>query len=234
MTPNNVTSRSDARTIVMLRRQLEAAQACLIHYKHCIVEMSEFVKDTDIGDEDDVALSNNFVIEKCQSILSTNVDNIHQINEQINDLDNEMPDLISYSDEETDDEDELVIDEETDDEEEETEDEEDEEMPDLISDSEDEEMDDETDNEEMDVDYENLNDYIANYGQITIDGEEYFIDDGNYTGHADLLMLYDTNGDLEPIGTYIPNDDSIIYEAFGYSHHITNNFTNFTNNSVLI
>lgn len=226
MTPNNVTSRSDARTIAMLRRQLEAAQACLIHYKYCIVEMSEFVKDTDIGDEDDVALSNNFVIEKCQSILSTNVDNIHQINEQINDLDNEMPDLISDSDEETDDEDEET---------------EDEEMPDLISDSDDEEMpdsisdsDEETDNEEMDVDYENLNDYIANYGQITIDGEEYFIDDGNYTGHADLLMLYDTNGDLEPIGTYIPNDDAIIYEAFGYSHPITNNFTNFTNNSVLI
>jgi hypothetical protein len=217
MTPNN-TSRSDARTIAMLRRQLEAAQACLIHYKYCIVEMREFVKDTDIGDEDDVVLSNNFVIEKCQSILSTNVDNIHQINEQINnDLDNEMSiyvsdetdeemsDLISDSDEETDDE----------------------EMPDLISDSED----------EMDVDYENLNDYIADYGQITIDGEEYFIDNGNYTGHADLLMLYDGNGDLEPIGTYIPNDDSIIYEAFGYSHPITNNFTNFTNitnNSVLI
>ena len=90
MTPNN-TSRSDARTIAMLRRQLEASQACLIHYKYCIVEMSEFVKDTDIGDEDDVVLSNNFVIEKCQSILSTNVDNIHQINEQINnDLDNEQ------------------------------------------------------------------------------------------------------------------------------------------------
>tara|TARA_B100000795_G_scaffold248799_1_gene215849 strand:+ start:3871 stop:4533 length:663 start_codon:yes stop_codon:yes gene_type:complete len=220
MTPNN-TSQSDARTIAMLRRQLEAAQACLIHYKYCIVEMREFVKDTDIGDEDDVVLSNNFVIEKCQSILSTNVDNIHQINEQINDSDEEMPDLISYSDEETDDE-------ETDDEE----------MPDLISDSDeetdDEETDEETDDEEMDVDYENLNDYIANYGQITIDGEEYFIDDGNYTGHVDLLMLYDTNGDLEPIGTYIPNDDSIIYEAFGYSHPITNNFTNFTNNSVLI
>ena len=218
MTPNN-TSQSDARTIAMLRRQLEAAQACLIHYKYCIVEMSEFVKDTDIGDEDDVVLSNNFVIAKCQSILSTNVDNIHQINEQINnDLDNEMSIYVS--------------------------DETDEEMPDLVSDSEDEETDDEempdliSDSEdEMDVDYENLNDYIADYGQITIDGEEYFIDNGNYTGHADLLMLYDGNGDLEPIGTYIPNDDSIIYEAFGYSHPITNNFTNFTNitnNSVLI
>ena len=47
-------------------------------------------------------------------------------------------------------------------------------------------------------------------------------------------MLYNGNGDLEPIGTYIPNDDIIIYETFGYSYCCPVSSNSVSSNSVLI
>lgn len=225
MSPSNVTSRSDARTIAMLRRKLAAAESCLNHYKNGLIVMREFVEDTDISDEEDVVLSNNFIITQCNQLLSTNINNIDQMNEPSNVIDLVDETDGEESDEDYDPEDEEMQDLVSDSEDEET----DVEMSDLVGDSEDEETTDEETDYEMDVDYENLIEYIEDYGKITINGKEYFIDNGNYTGHANLLMLYNGNGDLEPIGTYIPNDDIIIYETFGYSYCCP-----FSSNSVLI
>ena len=162
MSPSYVTSRSDARTIAMLRRKLAAAESCIAYYKNGMVDICEFVEDTNIGDENDVVVSNNFVITKCEEMLTVSVNNVHQQNDNIidlvsaddmSDLDSadDMPDLDSADDEEYDGEEtEETEDEETDveeyddneyddneyDDNEETdeEDEEDEEMPDLIDD----------------------------------------------------------------------------------------------------
>ena len=208
MSPTNFTSRSDARTIAMLRRKLAASEACLNHYKNSLIVMREFVEDTDTTDEEDVVLSNNFIITQCNQLLSTNVNNIYELNEESNSVENaidlvdetddEMPPLMSCSDEESD----AEMDEETD--------AESDEEPDVESDEEtDIEMDD-------GVDYENLVDYINNYSMITINAIEYFLDDYNYSGHQNLLMVYSSNGDLEPVGTF--NGHTIIYESFGYNY----------------
>ena len=161
MSPSYVTSRSDARTIAMLRRKLAAAESCIAYYKNGMVDICEFVEDTNIGDENDVVVSNNFVITKCEEMLTVSVNNVHQQNDNIIDLvsADDMSDLDSADDEEydgeeteetEDEETEETEDEETDveeyddneyddneyDDNEETdeEDEEDEEMPDLIDD----------------------------------------------------------------------------------------------------
>ena len=154
MSPSYVTSRSEARTIAMLRRKLAAAESCIAYYKNGMVDICEFVEDTNIGDENDVVVSNNFVITKCEEMLAVSVNNVHQQNDNIIDLvsDDDMPDLESADDmpdlESADDEEydgEETEDEETEDEEyddneyddndeEETDEETDEEMPDLIDD----------------------------------------------------------------------------------------------------
>ena len=84
MSPSYVTSRSDARTIAMLRSKLAAAEECLNKYRHGIIEIREFVIDTDINDIQDVILSNTFVMDKSQEILFINVDNVYQIDDDDN------------------------------------------------------------------------------------------------------------------------------------------------------
>ena len=93
MSPSYVTSRSDARTIAMLRSKLAAAEECLNKYRHGIIEIREFVIDTDVNDIQDVILSNTFVMDKSQEILFINVDNVYQIDDDDNqDNDNQDDD----------------------------------------------------------------------------------------------------------------------------------------------
>jgi len=84
MSPSYVTSRSDARTIAMLRSKLAAAEECINKYRHGIIEIREFVIDTDVNDIQDVILSNTFVMDKSQEILFINVDNVYQIDDDDN------------------------------------------------------------------------------------------------------------------------------------------------------
>ena len=183
MSPSYVTSRSDARTIAMLRRKLAAAESCIAYYKNGMVDICEFVEDTNIGDENDVVVSNNFVITKCEEMLTVSVNNVHQQNDNIidlvsaddmSDLDSaddmpdldsadDMPDLDSADDEEYDGE-----------ETEETEDEETEETEDEETDVEeyddneydDNEYDDNEETDEEDEEDEEMPDLIDDFDEI--------------------------------------------------------------------
>ena len=167
MSPSYVTSRSEARTIAMLRRKLAAAESCIAYYKNGMVDICEFVEDTIIGDENDVVVSNNFVITKCEEMLAVSVNNVHQQNDNIIDLvsdddmpdldsDDDMPDLDSADDEEYDGEE--TEDEETEDEETEDEETEDEEYDDNEYDDNEYDDNEETDEEDEETDEEDEED----------------------------------------------------------------------------
>ena len=69
MSPHcSVTVRSQERTIAMLRRKLKNTEACLKKIQHKVVEIFHFVEDIDPTDQEDVLLSNNFVICKSNEI----------------------------------------------------------------------------------------------------------------------------------------------------------------------
>ena len=123
MSPSYVTSRSDARTIAMLRSKLAAAEECINKYRHGIIEIREFVIDTDVNDIQDVILSNTFVMDKSQEILFINVDNVYQIDDDDNqDDDNQDNQDDDNQDDDNQDDDDYVAEDDV--------------MPELISDDE--------------------------------------------------------------------------------------------------
>jgi len=186
MSPSNVTSRSDARTIALLRRKLAATEMCLNLCKNKVVEIIEFVKDTDINDSDDVVISNNFVISISEEILVMDAQHEETIvdSESDSESDSEMG---SESDGEIDSE--------------------------MGSESDgeiDSESDSEIDSEMEDGEFIDRR-FCTQLENITIDGVHYFHDKyGIITGHTHLLMKWDRNGDMEPIGFFEETTMTII------------------------
>jgi hypothetical protein len=203
--------RSSERTIAMLRRKLAASETCLNQTRLRVVEMMEFVRDTDITDEDDVALSNNFVIEKSEEILTLNLggyeteatdEETEDESEDESDDDGDYGDMPAlegdYGDMpalEGDYGDMPALEGDYGD------------MPALVS-VPDCEMDDR-------VEY---NEYMSQYENITINGQHYYHDKYGASGETNLLMRYDSNGDLVPMGFYNANNRTIDHEVRAYQY----------------
>ena len=221
MAPNNyVTARSQERTIAMLRRKLRNAESCINKYRHKVVEIVQFVEDTDFDDNEDILLSKNFVIEKSNEILNMTPENNEYIEET--DIEEAETDIEEFTDSECDDE---FTDSECDvsDSDEEMFDVEESQyiddpaivnnfdeneyvdMPPLI-DLTNEESDDEDCDNPLHYDYSHLNNEIHRFENIIINGVHYFHDKyGNVTGCQNLLLVFDSNGDLEAVDIYKPN-----------------------------
>ena len=259
MAPNDyVTTRSQKRTIAMLRRKLRNAKSCINKYRYKVVEIVQFVEDTDFDDNEDILLSKNFVIEKSNEILDMTLENNEYIDET--DIEEAETDIEEFTDSECDDETDIEeaeneveeftdseCDDKTDIEEAENEVEEftdsecddsdsDEEMfdaeesqyifdpaivnnfdeneyvdmPPLIDltneESDDENCYDEDCDNPLHYNYSHLNNEIHRFENITINGVHYFHDKyGNVTGCQNLLLVFDSNGDLEAVDIYKPN-----------------------------
>ena len=221
MAPNNyVTARSQERTIAMLRRKLRNAESCINKYRHKVVEIVQFVEDTDFDDNEDILLSKNFVIEKSNEILNMTPENNEYIEET--DIEEAETDIEEFTDSECDDE---FTDSECDvsDSDEEMFDVEESQyiddpaivnnfdeneyvdMPPLI-DLTNEESDDEDCYNPLHYNYSHLNNEIHRFENITINGVHYFHDKyGNVTGCQNLLLVFDSNGDLEAVDIFKPN-----------------------------
>jgi hypothetical protein len=263
MAPNNyVTARSQERTIAMLRRKLRNAESCINKYRHKVVEIVQFVEDTDFDDNEDVLLSKNFVIEKSNEILNMTPENNEyieeiDIEEAETDIEEAETDIDEFNDSDCDDsdcndsdcDDSECDDSDCDDSDCDDSDCNDSDCDDEFTDSEcdfsdsDEEMfdveesqyiddpaivnnfdeneyvdmpplidltneegDDEDCNNPLHYDYSYLNNEIHRFENMTINGVHYFHDKyGNVTGCQNLLLVFDSNGDLEAVDIYKPN-----------------------------
>jgi len=253
----SVTSRSQERTIAMLRRKLANTEACLNKTKHKIVEIIHFVVDTDINDQEDVRLSWDFVICKSNEILNatpaalcawTGNDSQDETEDDSegeseydseDDSDDEMPALEGDSDVEMggledDSDDEMpALEGDSDVEMGGLEDDSEDEMPALEGDSDDDMPaleDEETTNSNqfvneledssqsftggavslnpLNYDFTYLNHQTHKFENITIDGLHYYHDKyGDVTGYMNLLLVFDSNQDLEAVSIYNPNLD---------------------------
>ena len=230
MAPNNyVTARSQERTIAMLRRKLRNAESCINKYRNKVVEIVQFVEDTDFDDNEDVLLSKNFVIEKSNEILNMTPENNEYIEET--DIEEAETDVDEFTDSECDDDSECDYDSECDDDSECDVSDSDEEMFDVeesqyiddpaivnnfdeneyvdmppLIDLTNEESDDEDCDNPLHYDYSHLNNEIHRFENMTINGVHYFHDKyGNVTGCQNLLLVFDSNGDLEAVDIYKPN-----------------------------
>ena len=77
-----------------------------------------------------------------------------------------------------------------------------------MSDLEDEMPDLEDENCIFNYDFTYLNHQTSRFENIDIDGVHHYHDKyGDVTGRANLLLVFDSNQDLEPVGIYIPNVD---------------------------
>ena len=218
MPQSSITSRSQERTIAMLRRKLKNTETCLNRTKLRVTEILHFVDDTDITDSEDVALSNNFVISKSNEILNMTPENYNDYSEDDTENDTELDsDYGETSEDEMSDGDmhdddmhdgdmpempELVDDMQDgdmyyDD------------MPELVdgSDSE-EESDLVDDNNVFNYDFTYLNHQTSRFENRYMDGIHYYHDKyGDITGYVNLLLVFDSNQDLEAVGVYNPNLD---------------------------
>ena len=203
---SSVTFRSQERTILMLRRKLKNTETCLNGTRLKVIEILHFVDDTDVNDREDVLLSNNFVISKSNEILN-------------------MTSEADYSGDDTDTEVDSDYDDNSDDDTEVDYDE----MPDLEvpnldvpnldvpdldvpdfwpPDLEDDMPDLEDANSVFNYDFTYLNHQTSRFEKIHMDGILYYHDKyGDVTGRANLLLVFDSNQDLEPAGIYNPNLD---------------------------
>jgi len=212
---SSVTFRSQERTIAMLRRKLKNTETCLNGTRLKVIEILHFVDDTDVNDREDVLLSNNFVISKSNEILNmtseadysgddtdTEVDSDYDDNsDDDTEVDyDEMPDLVEMPEGD-------VPDLEMPDLEMPEGDVPDLEMPDL--EMPDLEMPDLEDaNSVFNYDFTYLNHQTSRFEKIHMDGILYYHDKyGDVTGRANLLLVFDSNQDLEPAGIYNPNLD---------------------------
>jgi len=207
---SSVTFRSQERTILMLRRKLKNTETCLNGTRLKVIEILHFVDDTDVNDREDVLLSNNFVISKSNEILNmtseadysgddtdTEVDSDYDDNsDDDTEVDyDEMPDLVEMP--EGDVPDLEMPDLEMPDLEMPDLEMPDLEMPDLVD-----------DNNVFNYDFTYLNHQTSRFEKIHMDGILYYHDKyGDVTGRANLLLVFDSNQDLEPAGFYNPNLD---------------------------
>ena len=222
MPQSSITFRSQERTIAMLRRKLKNTETCLNRIKLRVSEILHFVDDTDITDSEDVVLSNNFVISKSNEILimtpenyndyseddtendtelDSDYDETSDLEDEMSDLEDEMPDLVDEMSDLVDEMPDLV------DEMPDLEDE----MPDLVDEMPDlvDEMPDLVDeNNVFNYDFTYLNNQISRLENIYMDGIHYYHDKyGDITGYVNLLLVFDSNQDLEAVGVYNPNLD---------------------------
>ena len=220
-----VTSRSQERTIAMLRRKLRNAESCLNKIKLNVVEILHFVEDTDVNDQGDVLLSNNFVICKSNEILNTTPDDEMQPDESRaqTGIANDSEDGSEYDSEDNSeydsgDDTECETEDDTDDMPALEDDMPDDDMPDegydsmpsLESDSDDSmpalEGDPNDGNNVFNYDYTYLNNQTHKFENIYIDGIHHYHDKyGDVTGFANLLLVFDSNQDLEAVGFYNPD-----------------------------
>ena len=203
MSPSYVTSRSDARTIAMLRSKLAAAEECLNKYRHGIIEIREFVIDTDINDIQDVILSNTFVMDKSQEILFINVDNVYQIDDDDDDdnqdddnQDNDNQDNDNQDNDNQDDEDYVA---------------EDDVMPELISDDE--------------TDYDSTDDSCADSGDDSCDDS---CDDSADVPGADVPGA--DSADVPGADSGIPDLESENIVNYIYDNIIVNDYGDYGQN----
>ena len=233
MPQSSITSRSQERTIAMLRRKLKNTETCLNRTKLRVTEILHFVDDTDITDSEDVALSNNFVISKSNEILNMTPENYNDYSEDDTENDTELDsDYGETSEDEMSDGDmhdddmhdgdmpempELVDDMQDGDMPE---------MPELVDDMQDgdmyyddmpelvdgsdseEESDLVDDNNVFNYDFTYLNHQTSRFENRYMDGIHYYHDKyGDITGYVNLLLVFDSNQDLEAVGVYNPNLD---------------------------
>ena len=187
MPQSSITFRSQERTIAMLRRKLKNTETCLNQTKLKVTEILHFVDDTDINDREDILLSNNFVIFTSNEILNMTPGNYNDQSEDDTENDTELD---SEYDETSDLEDEMPDLED--------------EMPDLVDDMPDLVY----ENNVLGYDFTYLNHQTSRFENIYVDGVHHYHDKyGDITGYVNLLLVFDSNLDLEPVGIYNPNLD---------------------------
>ena len=203
---SSVTFRSQERTILMLRRKLKNTETCLNGTRLKVIEILHFVDDTDVNDREDVLLSNNFVICKSNEILNMTSEADYSGDDTDTEVDSDY-------DDNSDDDTEVDYDEMPD-----------LEVPDLDvpdldvpnldvpdfwpPDLEDDMPDLEDANSVFNYDFTYLNHQTSRFEKIHMDGILYYHDKyGDVTGRANLLLVFDSNQDLEPAGFYNPNLD---------------------------
>jgi hypothetical protein len=233
MPQSSITFRSQERTIAMLRRKLKNTETCLNRTKLRVTEILHFVDDTDITDSEDVALSNNFVISKSNEILNMTPENYNDYSEDDTENDTELDsDYGETSEDEMSDGDmhdgdmhdgDMHDDDMHDDD---MHDGDMPEMPELVDDMPDsdmyyddmpelidgsdseEESDLVDDNNVFNYDFTYLNHQTSRFENIYMDGIHYYHDKyGDITGYVNLLLVFDSNQDLEAVGVYNPNLD---------------------------
>ena len=228
MPQSSITFRSQERTIAMLRRKLKNTETCLNRTKLRVTEILHFVDDTDITDSEDVALSNNFVISKSNEILNMTPENYNDYSEDDTENDTELDsDYGETSEDEMSDGDMHDGDMHDDDmHDDDMHDGDMSEMPELVDDMPDsdmyyddmpelidgsdseEESDLVDDNNVFNYDFTYLNHQTSRFENIYMDGIHYYHDKyGDITGYVNLLLVFDSNQDLEAVGVYNPNLD---------------------------
>ena len=229
MPQSSITFRSQERTIAMLRRKLKNTETCLNRTKLRVTEILHFVDDTDITDSEDVALSNNFVISKSNEILNMTPENYNDYSEDDTENDTELDsDYGETSEDEMSDGDMHDGDMHDDDmHDDDMHDGDMSEMPELVDDMPDsdmyyddmpelidgsdseEESDLVDDNNVFNYDFTYLNHQTSRFENIYMDGIHYYHDKyGDITGYVNLLLVFDSNQDLEAVGVYNPNLDN--------------------------
>ena len=197
---SSVTFRSQERTIAMLRRKLKNTETCLNGTRLKVIEILHFVDDTDVNDREDVLLSNNFVISKSNEILNMTSEADYSGDDTDTEVDSDY-------DDNSDDDTEVDYDEMPDLEMPDLEMPEGD-VPDLVDVPDFWPPDLEDTNSVFNYDFTYLNHQTSRFEKIHMDGILYYHDKyGDVTGRANLLLVFDSNQDLEPAGIYNPNLD---------------------------
>ena len=195
---SSVTFRSQERTIAMLRRKLKNTETCLNGTRLKVIEILHFVDDTDVNDREDVLLSNNFVISKSNEILNMTSEADYSGDDTDTEVDSDY-------DDNSDDDTEVDYDEMPDLEMPDLEMPEGD-VPDLVDVPDFWPPDLEDTNSVFNYDFTYLNHQTSRFEKIHMDGILYYHDKyGDVTGRANLLLVFDSNQDLEAVSIYNPD-----------------------------